>query len=74
MSLRSLATKQGDQMGFFISGDFSTVGIGHRFTIQGGFKAFFDKTFLELLDLFCGHFIGQSNVFIGPTTSPIGFE
>jgi hypothetical protein len=61
-------------VGFFLSWDFSTVSIGHRFAIQGGFKAFLDKTFLELLDFFGGHFICQSNVFIGPTTAPIGFE
>jgi len=39
-------------MRFFVSGDFSTVGIGHRFALQGGFKTFFDKTLLELLDFF----------------------
>jgi hypothetical protein len=50
MALRSLTTTQGDQMGFFIAGDFSTVSIGHRFARQGGFKACFDKMFLELLD------------------------
>ena len=61
-------------MCFFVSSDFSTVDIGHRFAIQGGFKAFFNKTFLELLDFFGGYFIGRSNVLIGPTTSPIGFE
>jgi hypothetical protein len=44
MSLRRLTTTQGYQMGFFVSGDFSTVCIGHRFAIQGGCKAFFDKT------------------------------
>ena len=51
MAFRSLATIQGDQMRFFVSGDFSPVGIGHWFARQGSFKAFFDKTFLELLDL-----------------------
>ena len=44
-------------MSFFVSGDFSTMGIGDWFAIQGGFKSFFDKTFLELLDFFRGHFI-----------------
>ena len=44
-------------MRFFVSGDFSTVGIGHRFALQGGFKTFFDKTLLELLDFFGGHCI-----------------
>src|SRR5437899_2332856 len=34
-------------MRFFVSGDFSTVGIGDWFAIQGGFKTFCDKTFLE---------------------------
>ena len=57
MTFRNLATIQGHQMCFFVSSDFSTVDIGHRFAIQGGFKAFFNKTFLELLDFFCGYFI-----------------
>jgi hypothetical protein len=48
--------------------------IGHRFAIQGGFKAFFDKTFLELLDFFGGYFIRRSNGFVCPTTGPIGLE
>jgi len=61
-------------MGFFLSGAFAPVGIGDWFAIQGGFKTFFDKTFLELLDFFGGHFIGRSNVCIGPTTGSIGFE
>jgi hypothetical protein len=61
-------------MGFFVSSDFAPVDIGHRFARQGGFQTFFNKTFLELLDFFCGYFIGRSNVLIGPTTSPIGFE
>jgi len=61
-------------MGFFVSGDFSTVSIGHRFAIQGGFKAFFNKTLLELLDFFGGYFIRRSNVCICPTTCPIGLE
>ena len=47
VTFRSLATIQGDQMGFFISGDFATVSIGHRFAIQSSFKAFFDKTFVN---------------------------
>jgi hypothetical protein len=74
MTFRGLATREGDQMGFFISGDFSTVGMGHRFARQGSVKTFFNKTFLELLDFFGGHFIGRSNVCIGPTTGSIGFE
>ena len=74
MTFRSLATIEGDQMCFFVSGDFSAVGIGHRFAIQGSFKTFFNKTFLELLDFFGGHFIGRSNVGIGPTTGSISFE
>jgi hypothetical protein len=45
-------------MGFFVSGDFSTVSIGDRFAIQGRFNTFFHKTFLELLDFFGGHVIG----------------
>jgi len=62
MTFRSLATIQGDQMGFCISGDFSTVGIGHWFAIQSSFTTFVDKTFLELLDFFgyprkAGHFM-----------------
>ena len=52
LTFRRLATIQGDQMGFFISGHFSTVSIGHRFAIQRSFKTFFDKTFLELLNFF----------------------
>ncbi len=74
MPLRSLATTESYQMGFFIAGDFSTVSIGHRFTIQGSFKPFFNKTFLELLDFFGGHFIRRSNVSVCPTTSSIGLE
>ena len=74
MTFRGLATREGDQMGFCISGDFSTVGMGHRFAIQGSFKTFFNKTFLELLDFFGGHVIGRSNGFIGPTAGSIGFE
>jgi hypothetical protein len=61
-------------MGFFISGDFATVSIGHRFAIQSSCKTFFDKTFLELLDFFGGYFIRQSNVCICPTTGSIGLE
>ena len=52
MSLESLATIQGDRMGFFVSGDVSTVDIGHWFAIQGRFKAFCDTTLLDLLDFF----------------------
>jgi hypothetical protein len=74
MTFRSLATIQGNPMCFFVSSDFSTVDIGHRFAIQGGFKAFFNTTFLELLDFFGGYVIGRSNIFIGPTTGPISFE
>jgi hypothetical protein len=59
-------------MGFCISSDFSSVGIGHRFAIQGRFKTFFDKTFLELLDFFGGHCIRRSNVGICPPTCSIG--
>src|SRR5712692_6941035 len=68
MPLRSFATTQRYPMCFFVSCDFSTVCIGHRFAIQGCFKAFFDKTFLELLDFFGGHFIRRSNVCVCPTT------
>jgi len=50
MTFGSLATIQGDQRGFCISGDFSTVGMGHRFAIQSSFTPFVDTTFLELLD------------------------
>lgn len=74
MAFRSLTTIQGNQMGFFIASDFSPMGIGHRFTRQGSFKAFFDKTFLELLDFFGGHFIRRSNIGICPTTGSIGLE
>ena len=55
-------------MGFFVPGDFSTVCIGNWSAIQGGFKTFFDKTFLELLDIFGGHFIRRGNVFVCQTT------
>jgi len=61
-------------MGFFVSCDFSTGGIRDRFSRQGGDKTFLDTTFLELLDCFGGHFIRRSNVFVGPTTRPIGLE
>jgi len=61
-------------MRFFVSCDFSTVGIGDWFAIQGGFKTVFNKTFLELLDFFSGHFIRRGNVCVCPTTGPIGFE
>jgi len=74
MTCRSLATIAGDQMGCCISGDFSTVGIGHRLARHGSVKTCFNKTFLELLDFFGGHFIGRSHVCIGPTTGSIGFE
>src|SRR2546427_12878796 len=74
MSLRSLTTTQGYQMGFFFSSDFPTMNIGDRFARQGGFKTFFDKTFLELLDFFGAHFIRRCNVFVCPTTGPISFE
>ena len=52
MPFRSLATTEGDQMGFFIARNFSPVNIGHRFAVQSPFKTFVDKTFLELLDFF----------------------
>jgi hypothetical protein len=68
MSLRSLTTAQRYQMGFFVSGDFSTMDIGHRFARQGSFKTFFDKTLLELLDFFGGHFLRRSNVCVCPPT------
>jgi hypothetical protein len=74
MSLRNWTTIEGHQMRFFVSGAFSTVGIGDWFAIQGGFKTFCDKTFLELLDFFCRYFIRRSNVFICPPTGPLGFE
>ena len=74
MSLRRLTTTEGSQMRFFVSGDFSTVGIGHRFALQGGFKTFFDKTLLELLDFFGGHCIRRRNGCVCPTTGPIGLE
>ena len=74
MSLRSLTTRQGDQMGFFVSGDFSTVNIGHWFAIQGGFNTFFDKTFLQLLNFFGGHVIRRRNVSVCPTAGPISLE
>ena len=64
MPLRSLTTTERYQMGFFISSDFSTVGIGHRFARQGSFKTFFNKTFLELLDFFGGHVIRRRNVSV----------
>ena len=74
MTFRSLTTIQGNQMGFFLASDFSPVGIGHRFAGQSSFKTLFDKTFLELLDFFGGHFIRCSNVGICPTTGSIGLE
>jgi hypothetical protein len=58
----------------FVSSDFSTVAMGHRFAIQGGGNAFFNNTFLELLDFFCGYFLGRSTICIGPPTGPISFE
>jgi hypothetical protein len=59
MSLRSWTTIEGNQRRFFVSGDVSTVCMGDWFARQGGFKTFFDKTFLERLDFFCRYFIRQ---------------
>ena len=74
MTFRSLATTQGYQMRFFVSGDFSTVYIGYRFSIQGGFKAFCDNTLFALLDLCGGHLIGRRNVFMCPPTGPLRLQ
>jgi hypothetical protein len=61
-------------MGFLVSGDFSTVGLGHWCARQGGFKTFFTKTFLELFDFCGGDVIRRSNVGVCPTTAPSGLE
>jgi hypothetical protein len=71
---RSLATIQGNPMCCFVSSDFSPVALGHRFAIQGGVTAFFNNTFLELLDFFGGYFLGRSTSCIGPPTGPLSFE
>jgi hypothetical protein len=52
----------------FVSGHFSTVGIGDGFARQGGFQTFCDKPFLALLDFFGGDFIRRGNGFVCPTT------
>jgi hypothetical protein len=74
MTFRSLATIEAAHRSFFVSGDFSTVSIGHRFALHGSFKTFFHKTFLELLDFFGGHVIRRSNVSVCPTPGSSGLE
>jgi hypothetical protein len=71
MPFRSLATIQGDHMGFVIAGALSTLSIGHRFARQSRFKTCFNKTLLELLDFCGGYFIRRSNVGVCPPTGSL---
>ena len=71
---RSLATREGDHMGFCISGGCAPVGMGHRLALPSSCTTFCNQTLLERLAFFGGDCIRSSHVGVGPTTGSIILE